>query len=423
VINGRSRGRLTETIEQAFLDALIESPEDDTPRLVFADWLDDHGKSERAELIRVQCRLARMRDGDPERPRLLARERELLRTHTRAWLRELPRARGFRYGPFVRGFVEEVEVGDGEAFCKKAAAVLASAPIRRFTRRHVTYTSQDPTITLAACPHLARFSEIDLSGTSFEDRGILSLLSSPHLKRLRVLNLTQTRMTPATLLAVIQQPACRQLEDLNLDNNDLGVEGAERLVGWPAPALRHLSLCFCNLDNVSGLAVLRSSHLPALTCLELWGNRIDPGFVRSLLDGPDRPGLTHLGLGTNHLGSRGASLIAEWRGLARFPYLDLAHNNIHDPDGRLLLASPGLPGLKELHLYWHREFDDRSGKLTWPGFLSLYNNGIGRAGIRALAGSPYLRLEGLKIWDNQLTRRGIEVWEERFPDAVLPRSE
>ncbi len=45
-------------MRQAFLQDIIDHPEDDTPRLVFADWLYDNGELERSELIRLQCELA-----------------------------------------------------------------------------------------------------------------------------------------------------------------------------------------------------------------------------------------------------------------------------------------------------------------------------------------------------------------------------
>lgn len=51
--------------ELGFVAAICAEPGDDTARLAYADWLDDHagevpsaGRAERAELIRVQCRLA-----------------------------------------------------------------------------------------------------------------------------------------------------------------------------------------------------------------------------------------------------------------------------------------------------------------------------------------------------------------------------
>jgi uncharacterized protein (TIGR02996 family) len=68
-------------VEAAFLRDILAHPEDDTPRLVFADWLEEHGAPERAEFIRLQCQLARMSEGDPDRGRLLDRESELLRAH------------------------------------------------------------------------------------------------------------------------------------------------------------------------------------------------------------------------------------------------------------------------------------------------------------------------------------------------------
>ena len=47
---------------RAFLDDVREHPDDDAPRLILADWLDDYGDEidqARACLIRTQCELAR----------------------------------------------------------------------------------------------------------------------------------------------------------------------------------------------------------------------------------------------------------------------------------------------------------------------------------------------------------------------------
>jgi uncharacterized protein (TIGR02996 family) len=43
------------TIHDAFLADIAAQPADDAPRLIYADWLEENGQSERAELIRVQC--------------------------------------------------------------------------------------------------------------------------------------------------------------------------------------------------------------------------------------------------------------------------------------------------------------------------------------------------------------------------------
>ena len=60
---------LTETA--GFLARVRETPDDDGPRLIFADWLDGVGQRERGEFIRVQVALARLADTDPRRPDLL----------------------------------------------------------------------------------------------------------------------------------------------------------------------------------------------------------------------------------------------------------------------------------------------------------------------------------------------------------------
>jgi uncharacterized protein (TIGR02996 family) len=47
------------TDADALFAAILADPADDAPRLVYADWLEEHGQPERAEFIRVQCELAR----------------------------------------------------------------------------------------------------------------------------------------------------------------------------------------------------------------------------------------------------------------------------------------------------------------------------------------------------------------------------
>jgi uncharacterized protein (TIGR02996 family) len=47
------------TEREAFIAAILAAPDDDLPRLVYADWLEEQGEVERAEFIRVQCELAK----------------------------------------------------------------------------------------------------------------------------------------------------------------------------------------------------------------------------------------------------------------------------------------------------------------------------------------------------------------------------
>jgi uncharacterized protein (TIGR02996 family) len=58
--------------ERALVAAVAARPDDLLPRLVYADWLDEHGEADRAELVRLACqgvsaprRLAELRAGLP----------------------------------------------------------------------------------------------------------------------------------------------------------------------------------------------------------------------------------------------------------------------------------------------------------------------------------------------------------------------
>ena len=64
--------------ESALLAAVCDAPEDDLPRLAYADWLEEQGDPDSADFIRVQCRLAPLADDDPARLGLERREEELL---------------------------------------------------------------------------------------------------------------------------------------------------------------------------------------------------------------------------------------------------------------------------------------------------------------------------------------------------------
>ena len=75
-----------ETADGAGLLAAIRAmPEEDTPRLVYADWLDENGQPERAEFIRVQCQLARMDEWDesPQKAELEKREKQVWAKHAK----------------------------------------------------------------------------------------------------------------------------------------------------------------------------------------------------------------------------------------------------------------------------------------------------------------------------------------------------
>lgn len=59
VNNHRVQLQLTDD-EASFRKAICWNPADDAPRLIYADWLDEHGKEEHAEFIRLQIEHAEL---------------------------------------------------------------------------------------------------------------------------------------------------------------------------------------------------------------------------------------------------------------------------------------------------------------------------------------------------------------------------
>jgi uncharacterized protein (TIGR02996 family) len=130
-------------LRDTLLQAVLDHPDDDPPRLEYASWLEANGdERERARgaFICADVGLARMAEEDPARPALEARRAELLRRRGKPWLlglgewandeRWLPLFSD-QFGAIVRrGFVEEV-VTNVEDFLRDAA-VLAREPLTRF---------------------------------------------------------------------------------------------------------------------------------------------------------------------------------------------------------------------------------------------------------------------------------------------------
>jgi uncharacterized protein (TIGR02996 family) len=48
---------MIESDSQAILAAILAAPQDDAPRLAYADWLDENGQEDRAEFIRLQIKI------------------------------------------------------------------------------------------------------------------------------------------------------------------------------------------------------------------------------------------------------------------------------------------------------------------------------------------------------------------------------
>jgi uncharacterized protein (TIGR02996 family) len=256
----------------AFLAAIRDEPDNDTPRLVYSDWLEEQGDAARAEFIRVQCRLERLHPGDPSRTALEEREDELLARHEADWLAPLPESL-FEW-TFKRGFVEEV-VG-------RPSPTLAG--LEELFARHVCSHAEfrfnvDRVAELARSPLLEQLRSLFINGTigPQQQAWARSLLEEPRLAGLR--SLRWLGEGDDLLDCLGRRPGAANLSALLLGLTDAGLA---RLVQDPTlAAITALGACWFVRLTDAGLDTLLA-HAERWTGLDLSWNDLDPGRVAEL---------------------------------------------------------------------------------------------------------------------------------------------
>lgn len=163
---------LDTAIDTAMRRAIMAQPDEDTPRLVYADWLDEQGEaalSARAEFIRLQCRLA-LNASSLERRELRDRAIALYTAHAHTWLGKL--AEHVTYRHFHRGFLSDVELNSNQ-LRRCTDAIGRIGPIQR-----LTVTPRRPLNWLSHCPELSWFNVIEVSSEEQqEDQSEFDLIS------------------------------------------------------------------------------------------------------------------------------------------------------------------------------------------------------------------------------------------------------
>jgi uncharacterized protein (TIGR02996 family) len=387
------------TAAEAFLQAICAEPDEDAHRLVYADWLDDHGDPDRAEFIRIQC--AQEKVGPPDRRAPTAREKALFEAHHRAWFDELPewaRPRGYGVGTFRRGFVGVI-LCTARQWLKGADALYRVIPPERL----ILYKCKGVVAALARSPHLAGVAELylhDLEGPA----EVGELAAATHLKRLTDFELGN-RIGDAGAVAFLRLPFLGRLTRLRLSCNDLGDAAGEALAAAPALArLESLDLSFNALGRRAAAALASSPHLAGLRRLDLAQNRLDAAAARSLAASRTLTRLTDLDLAGNPIGAAGLAALAGSPLLDGLTNLRLANCAV-GPEGAEALAATSRPTcLEHLDLLEAGVGDRGAVALARSPIcatllsLNLYGNGIGPEGAVALASSPHLsRLESLRL--------------------------
>jgi uncharacterized protein (TIGR02996 family) len=258
-----------------FREAIRAAPDDDGPRLVYADWLLEHGNEAgqaRGRFIHVQIQLARMSAKDRRRAKLEAEERKLQKKWGEYWAAPLWDL--IAEWRFERGFIERVEI--------KALATSATHLLKHLREwepvRHVRFRGEylEPPRIAKEAHHLAgietlELHEFGLVAPGLRD-GLVELLTSPHLSAVRELRALSSGLGDGPLddeafAAVVRSPHLNELHRLSLYQYARG----------NSP------------ENLEALAA--SPHLPRLEDLDLRDGRPTEAALRALVASPHRAAL------------------------------------------------------------------------------------------------------------------------------------
>ncbi len=372
-------------MKDVLLAAIREHPDDDLPRLAFADWLEEQGELERSSFIRRQIELASWPEWDPRWQRACVLDYD--RFWGLPWRDALPPLpRGLRWDaerPYWRGFPERV-VGSAEAFREHAEEVAALAPVRSLV---LAKSSSESIVRLARSPVLARLRELNISD-GIDTATLRALGESPHAAHLEQLELFGS--TPGEAIeALVATPLFGRLLGLNLSR---GLWSAERLAA--------------GLARLKGTCRLERLNLTQTGC--------GPNELAAILDSPLPSTLTELRLGNNNrLGPEAWQRLTSCPALTNFQTLNASQTNPGRGAGRALLAAPWAQGLRSLTL--SAGVDGAQVRLLAGAeamgqlrVLGLAFNNMGDRGAEALASSPYLGgLARLDVANNDLSEGQI----------------
>ncbi|AWM36596.1 hypothetical protein GobsT_55890 [Gemmata obscuriglobus] len=415
----------------ALLSAICAQPEEDTPRLAFADWLDEHAGTfpipadahARARFIRDDIGMSARPECDPERLRWELIEKP--RREQEPWIRVThtpevltPERAG---GVLKRGFPWWVRLRPSEllanadrvlpqvpggvlTFANPDAhwAALARSPhLGRLAGLHIRQTQLSPAalqllvesphavgigwfsagsdgLTSAALPvltrseFLARLTRLDLDGRQWAGGAFVnSFAQVAHPVRLRELGLAESGLSGAHLQRLLTSFAAEGLERLALAVNPIGRAGHEAVALLPLDRLRKLDLS----ETAPGAEGLR------------W---LSTSLTLSRLE--------RLGYRRNHVSSALAAELAACHEVSNLRVLDLAYNPIGNAGSAALFRSPHFAGLLYLNLSYCM---------------------VGDEGVRALLESPLLgTLVLLDLTGSPASAEVLERLKEKMGDRV-----
>jgi uncharacterized protein (TIGR02996 family) len=400
----------------AFLDDIKGHPDDDTPRLILADWLEERDDL-RGEFIRVKVEQARVSPTSPRGQELKRRDRELFRENEQNWYQ--PYKTVFSgSGTFHRGLLQLIPRPER----------LRTAPWDQLRNTellawvdsvHAWFEQQDQIRHLASSPLFERLVRLVV------DEGSLSPLCHHPAPHLIALWLRYSPSPGQEVEQFVKSSLARQLRELSLTGDTLNRAGLQALAGAPGwDNLRHLNLWHNKIGSTGARLLARSSLLKDLESLEIGSNNLRTNGTRTIF-GVAAPHLHTLGLGGNNLGDTGVEDLTALPARPALRTLHLDQNGLTSRAAVALAGAPLVETLTEFNLFGNHLGDEGaraladSPRVAGLTTLAVSFNDIGDEGARALAASPYLeRLILLNVEGNQIGTAGKKALQKRFGKRV-----
>jgi len=305
----------------ALFDQILQNPAEDAPRLIYADWLEEHGDP-RGEFIRLQCQLAKLPDDGAQRDVLHGRAAKILQLHRDTWLNDV--APELRAGAgFVRGFIENWSL-TVQQLSQLPDSIFRSAPLLHSLQVVGDLLFSPPAIvinSLGSFPQLKRVKHLQLQG-AFNGATLAALLGSDYFEELDKLSVRMFRGLDTRLLTRAQVFA----------------------------KLTSLELEFCEINDTKVQEIAGARCFPALQRLDVSRNGIGAAGVRAVVRGQRLSQLTAFGMEHNEVGDDGALVLAATASSSRFRWLNLAGAGLTDTGAQPLAHSPQLHDLEHLDL-------------------------------------------------------------------------
>lgn len=363
-------------MREAFEQAILEDPDEVSNYAAYADWLSDENDP-RGELIQVQLALEDESHSPQQRKKLKAREKALLKSHSRQWLGTL--------APFILDNRDGLIVG--EANCQYQF-------IRGFLRKlHILKLGYFLAIALTNEPQAQWLLDLTVEDNAYtfeyEDEGeevwlelpndenylsYETLIESPYLRSLRRLQIGQdwsgegdpysgvfdradelvARMPRLEELHLFQRgvrlkelfslESLSHLRMLRVYHVGSPYEGEERDYAYPIEALAN-NAAFANLTHLA----FHPHHE------ESWSLGQPPSFLpleklEEILHSKHLVNLQHLQWRLSDMGDNGCQAIVDSGILKRLKVLDLRHGCITDEGAKILASCPDLSHLERLDI-------------------------------------------------------------------------